>query len=573
MLRDFMEYERIARTLARDAGLKLELVTEKTVPRTNGKKIVSTRPDPLWSDTEFTLWLDGIYHEIGHNLPENRDIFPLLNRLKIDTNNLFGQLLNLVDDFRVDRTRTEKWAGMEAVNRTAVREHMLSISAKVPYGDSMPTDKQAMVTMLAFDTKCRSLLDPSLSGIENFLVSKFNPAMHGWYDKLEDFIPEYLSQDTAQGEYDLLCRIWQEVFDFPTEKIPEPSDSPEDGEGKREDGDSNSPSEEGEGESDSDGGTVRYEDLMMNPSHDGEGEGVQHKILYPDGEYSIPDYTPHNSDSNKSIECWKGEQSVRYRSPLPRITESEVDALMDKLGIERISGKARQLLQAVTRKRQTFNQKQGRLDTSKISRVLVGGSSAERIFKTKTESKALDTAVSILVDYSASMDWCDKIGVAVAGAIAFANLLRTLNIKHEILGFTESYPHNLLYVFKPFAGAVSDTSIKTSMVTATGDMSNNCDGDSILVAYHRLMRAQASRHVLIVLSDGSPCGGDGDIWKFTKQVVSRIETERRADIVGIGIMDDSVQGIYKHHKVLSNVTELPDAIIHTLESLILKGEV
>lgn len=579
-MRDFMEYERIARTLARDAGLKLEFTPEHTVPRTDGKRIIVSRPNPLWDEKEWAIWSDGIYHEIGHNMPENRDIFPLLKSAGIDTTSGFGQALNLVDDHRVDRTRCARWIGMANPNSVASGTHIRNIAAKVPHGDDMPAEKQAIVTLLAFDTLARGIEDSSLRGLEALFESKHSADMAGWYENLtSNFLAEYIGLSTASHELDWLTRVWRDVFGFPEPEFnPEPDKQPDpDGEGGNGDGEGEPKDGEGEGQEgntpgkpDKDappgkGVKVNYDDLLKHP-HNEEGQATSIKILYP--EDSGRDYTPHTAISTKEIHLWKGEKPEKgYRYA----KEESVDHALASLGIEKISGQARRLLQAVTRKRTAFNQKAGRLDTSKISRVVNGGSASERIFKTKTESKALDTAVSILVDYSGSMAY-GRIPVAIAGALGFHSLLKSLNIKHEMLGFTEDYDSNLLYVFKPGDASVPDTSIKTGMLDASMVMQNNCDGDSIHHAAIRLQRMRAARHILVVLSDGSPCGGHGDIYGYTKKVIRKIESEGEIDIVGIGIEDDNVVGLYKHHHVCNQAAELPAAIINVLESLILKGE-
>lgn len=578
-MRDFMEYERIARTLARDAGLKLEFTPEHTVPRTDGRRIIVSRPNPLWDSTEWAIWQDGIYHEIGHNMPENRDIFPLLKSVGIDTTSTFGQMLNLVDDHRVDRTRIDRWAGMKGPNSVACGHHMRAIAHKVPSGDAMPADKQALITLLAFDTLARGIEDSSLRGLEAPFEAKQSDQMKIWYENLtSNYMAEYIGLSTAADELDFLTRIWRDVFGFD-----DPEQNPEQDEQEQEQGEGGEQGDaegdkggkgkgEGEGdEPDTDTGEkapavkVNYDDLIRHP-HNDESTAVQTKILYPPS--SDRHYEPHTASTTVEVQYWKGE-------PCPEkgyhyCKAESVDAALSTLNIEQIAGKARRLLQAVTRKRTTFNQKAGRLDTSKISRVVSGGSSSERIFKTKTESKALDTAVSILVDYSGSMAY-GRISVAIAGALGFHSLLKGLNIKHEILGFTED-DKNYLAIFKPGDVQVSDSSIKTGMLEASQMMQNNCDGDSIHHAAIRLQRIRASRHILVVLSDGSPCGGHGDIYGYTKKVIRKIESEGIIDIVGIGIEDDNVKGLYKHHHVCTRAAELPAAIINVLESLILKGE-
>jgi cobalamin biosynthesis protein CobT len=166
----------------------------------------------------------------------------------------------------------------------------------------------------------------------------------------------------------------------------------------------------------------------------------------------------------------------------------------------------------------------------------------------------------------------EKIQVAISGAVAFANLLTTLRVNTEVMGFTESYEddNNVSYVFKPFGKVVQQDTLIEYMCEGTKDMSNNADGDSLLVAYSRIMRQKTARKIIIVLSDGSPAATRGDIYGFTQEVIKNIEEKSPVEILGIGIMDDNVEALYKHHKVVYTLDKLPEVLIQTLESVILE---
>jgi len=71
-------------------------------------------------------------------------------------------------------------------------------------------------------------------------------------------------------------------------------------------------------------------------------------------------------------------------------------------------------------------------------------------------------------------------------------------------------------------------------------------GDAIAYASARLLQRKEHRKVLLVLSDGSPCGRDhkGDIRTYTKNVIRDAEL-RGVDVYGVGIMDMNVRKFYK----------------------------
>ena len=100
-------------------------------------------------------------------------------------------------------------------------------------------------------------------------------------------------------------------------------------------------------------------------------------------------------------------------------------------------------------------------------------------------------------------------------------------------------------------------------------MSQNCDGDSVLFAYHRLLAQPTKRKVLIVLSDGSPASSKGgDIVSYTSAVIKAIEADHRVDIIGVGIMDRNVERFYKHHEHIKKADEIESALLKLIEKKI-----
>jgi cobalamin biosynthesis protein CobT len=106
-------------------------------------------------------------------------------------------------------------------------------------------------------------------------------------------------------------------------------------------------------------------------------------------------------------------------------------------------------------------------------------------------------------------------------------------------------------------------------------LESNVDGESVEYAARRLSKQSASRHVMIVLSDGNPaCHGDagqGVLEDDLRDRVKRIQ-DGGIDVVGIGIQDDSVKQFYKRNVVINNVSDLPNVVIHQLRDLLLPGK-
>ena len=582
-MQDYMGVLKLVRTIAASQGLTIEYTQEDTCPRTDSKRIIIQQPDPLWSKHDWMVWMDSIYHETGHNMPELRDAFDYVISNRIDMQSFFGHCLNIIDDYRVDDVRCQQYAGMREACDYTMPVHIRDTTARdlklLEGSEEDQKHRQAIIALKAFDITCRGVNSFAMRGQDAQLINKFEGLASEYYDKLcEGYIEKYISNETCEQEADLLRDIMVNVFNMDPEKegdgtgpVPE-----KEGEGKAPSGGGEQSDDEGEEESkdeskDVSGGTVDYEEFLKHKHVDEGKAGEPVKVKYQD-DMPNREYIPHTDISNKIINFFAGD-TLPSSHDHPHASRGLVNSLMGRLNISSIVGQARRLLQAETRKRPHFNQKAGRLDPSKVYRVTQPyNSSAERIFKTKDVSKALDTAVTVLVDYSGSMAYSEKIGTAVAAAVALEQLFKTLRVSCEILGFTEHFDggHNYTYLFKPFEGSITEDKLVENMVSASCLMSNNCDGDNILVAYNRILRQKNPRKVIVVLSDGSPCGGKGDIDGFTKTVISNIEKEGVVDIVGIGVQDKNVERLYKANRVVNNIEDLPAKLIETLEHIILE---
>lgn len=592
---DYYGVLKYARALAASEGLQVEYFDPTpggvNCPHTERNKIHLPRPDPTWNDRKWLQWLDSTGHEIGHNMPENKDGFDTLDRLKLDTQSFYGSALNLIDDHRVDKTRCDKYRGMKDYHLKGQAYHV----GKVGEMDWHQITKnhtnknaKAMQTMLAFDVQARQEWLSSMSGMEYPITNQFDAEQIKWFEKLQKYTDRYLEIETSEQEVEFLDDVLKNVFEIEPEQEKQKAKQP-DGKGngksqKSGEGQEGQKDQEGKGKSQKDGegkedgegddDVVDYEQFLNHkPSEDDQKDRGQRKDMHIDyrSYKGSRTYSPHTDETMKIVDFHSGKipnnfNSMNYR----RTSKGDVDRVVHALNIPVLVGETRRLLQVLTRKRNFYNQKKGRLDTSKIYRVCSPDEGLqERIFKTKTESNALDTAVSILVDYSGSMSGL-KCHTAIAAAVALEQLCKMMRINCEVSGFSENGPdYNYHYIFKPFGQNVNDDKFIEDMCKGTVCMGSNADGDNILMAYHRLQAQKNKRKVLIILSDGSPASSRGDCYGFTLDVVKGIEARHDVDIIGIGIQDDNVKGIYTNNKVIWKVSDLPKALIQTLEYCIL----
>ena len=147
---------------------------------------------------------------------------------------------------------------------------------------------------------------------------------------------------------------------------------------------------------------------------------------------------------------------------------------------------------------------------------------------------------------------------------------KCLNVPLEITGFSDTGRASVMLLFKSFNGKTSDEVLLDRMTDGLRYMSGNSDGEAIAWCYDRLERRREKKKLMIVLSDGSPASSrSGDIYQYTKDVISGIEKAHRADIIGIGIEDDNVERLYTNSQVLNNSSELEETILKIIESKML----
>ena len=604
---DYVANLKFARAIAESAGLNVKFFDPSTdefpVPRTDSKTLYIPQASPRFTDDEWAAWYDVMFHEIGHNMPENRGTLKWLQEQKIDPQkSFFGNLLNITDDHRVDQHRVEKYRGMAQAHNHAYSDFMQAQDFK-GLKEAAKVDKyaKALCAAMAFDTVARGQWNPGARGFEAKFIDGLDAEGLKWVEKLTDnYLDDYLECDNCEKTRKFTDRIMKEVFDFDPEEEkqqakqaskPEPGENEEvegeeveavaedegdeEGEGQGKDGggdgDSDGKPQEGKQKPPKKGKSkVKYEDIVKLQHQHGDAGYSNSQLTIDYSTYKdLEEYRPYTSEET-DVHDFSSNVPSRYRNSR-RTSAHTINALTSKLNIPAMVNEARRLMQVMTRKRVYFNQKKGRIDGSKIYRVCVPDNPiAERIFKTKTESSALDTAVSILVDYSGSMGGY-KVELAIASAAALESLCRMMRLNVEIAGFTEPGHKNAHLIFKPFNKPVNEASLIEYMCYGTSHMGGNADGDNILIAWERLSMQKQKRKILIVLSDGQPACSRGDAYNYTKNVIASVEKEPNSDIIGIGIHHDEVTRLYKHHHVINNLEQLPKALIQTLEHCIIDG--
>lgn len=301
---------------------------------------------------------------------------------------------------------------------------------------------------------------------------------------------------------------------------------------------------------------------------------------------------------NRTKALSKAEQKYTYSvAPIvdqkPKDTEYEVDkaSLPQYMKIENsvkkpihvIESKLRAIVANESYARWVAGANHGkRICRRRIARIPFG----ERdFFKTKVESDIRDVAFMLLVDESGSM-YGQKASEARRCGVAFGRILDKLAVPFEIIGFTttdltpaqqtamrakgyddtvwnraENLRHNMYKRFNE-----SYQQVKTRLVNIAA-CAENFDQDDLEFGWNRLLQYCLhnciQRKVIIVISDGQPCGGAEGREKLRK-LINLISCDPNADIIGIGVQTQYVKDFYPKCVEIQNVSQLGMNVVNLL---------
>jgi cobalamin biosynthesis protein CobT len=607
------------RAIAAEAGLATAYLSPQDpnqCPRTNEGTIYVRTPDPKWEKAEIIQWFDVNGHECGHHLGVCKDVWHPKFIKNLNTNSVRGFVFNLVDDGRNDKLRCYKYLGMYDWHKVSSVAMLREVATKGWSNPGLDAFGSIMKVLLPFDTLARSVWNPTLENVDKLFSRWHNDIEAEQYRILtSDYFKRYCELETAVAELDFVDEILEKVFNYNESKKPKddpPPPQPPDDEGEDEEGEKGE-SSEGEESKDGDpcddgepsedtgeekGGSEETESTVTEEGESVDGEVPPYTIPYEDIAYSdhrdsmdttgtgisidysgwrptrfSEVYSPHTDDTTTVVNLHRTFKAIKSSSIRggPGATDENVQSKLNTLNISSMTARAKRYLQVETRKKVGFNKKKGKIHGTKLHRVLGANANLrDKVFKNKDVSKALDCALLVLVDASGSM-YGEEINTAIAAAIGLESLCKTLKINVEIAAFTEvNTLDNRYTIAKEFNTPITPNNLRRNLLETSKLMVENADGDSILVAYHRILQQKQPRKIICVLSDGSPASGRGDSASFTTYVVKKVEDDPNVDILGIGILDSNVIRFYKNNYVVNKLQELPDALISTLKDCILR---
>ncbi|HVY04053.1 MAG TPA: cobaltochelatase subunit CobT [Caulobacterales bacterium] len=282
-----------------------------------------------------------------------------------------------------------------------------------------------------------------------------------------------------------------------------------------------------------------------------------------------------------------GDELTRLRSYL----DQQLKPLQGTVG--RLANRLQRMLMAQQNRSWQFDQEEGILDTSRLTRVVIDPLSALS-FKQEEDADFRDTVVTLLLDNSGSMRG-RPIMVAALCADILARTLERCGVKVEILGFTTrawkggiskedwlkaGRPANpgrlndLRHVIYKGADAPWRRARRNlGLMMREGLLKENIDGEALIWAHERLIARSEQRRIMMVISDGAPVddstlsANPGNyLEKHLRTVIEYIETQSPVELIAIGIGHD-VTRYYRRAVTIVDAEQLGGAMTDKLAEL------
>lgn len=226
----------------------------------------------------------------------------------------------------------------------------------------------------------------------------------------------------------------------------------------------------------------------------------------------------------------------------------------------------------------------GKINARSLCRIKTGYTN---VFREKYVCKDSDTAITFLVDFSGSM-LNENEQRAMQAAVLFLEALQGVKVKSEVLGYTtgrivgkeKALPHTfhsygrveklITFVFKAFSEPYNLRVKKRISSYSNLTQKENCDPDSVLVAYERLMKRPEKRKILFVLTDGivANCGDYYAGIKYLKELIPRL-MKSGCEVIGVGIGGaHEVKEFYPKSIYISDSGNLADELLKQLKDVL-----
>ncbi len=610
------QLERLARTLTDQFGVRVICRGEEAW--TDGKQIVlPSLPEPM--DAALDRMVVGFLdHEMAHVAFSD---FEAVKRFS-QRHPGYEAMLNVVEDALIERRAMERWPGVRANLDAMFRQIRDRIVRLVGQRDAF--GKFCTAVYLKFSHHQDMLgLEDLVAGYDDLFA--WFPAIHdtgGAADLAEQILDRWLKQQPpeeagAPGSSDSDNRETSGTEDGGSAG---PSDSGESidskaessaevgaqeeadgttGESTRDDSDPNSDnaSEDESAVMDALGADApesgaAQENDVESVAGDGGPREVNHGSLI--GEIVAEAIAEHVAQLNTNSEYRAYTKELDRIQSIAFASEHEVATLRNHHTdvIRRLRRGLANALRSQEKRWWRDEQARGQLSPKTLHRLCMDRPRVD-VFRTRAMVQGRSTAVSILLDASGSMTR-NKMEVARDALRVLLEALADLKVATEALTFTTGRDFDLFRVaqetgqdptemrtrYSRFAnleiGLVKQFNepVKTGLrrlptISGTGLTPL---GEGMQIAARRLIQRPESRRILVVLTDGrAGCEACDDAAVRHAQFVAEQAIKTGIELVGVGIIDESLRAIVADTIVVHRIEELPAELCKLLSRTLMKG--
>ena len=499
-----------------------------------------------------------------------------------------GVATNL-DASLTERAEKSNWAGMESTDDAPLSEACALALRVAATGRPLPKAGANLVKLFAdkFDENSAESIASLIANLDN--QDEF--AKQAW-DLIDAMgYGEELGAPPDETDFD----------DSPPEEDEGQSEDEDGGEDQQQQGEQDdSPPEASDDDASGDESSADAQAVMVDEESDDSAESEDRQQTdgdpppyippgIPDSEAS-PDYKVFNKAHDEEIKAedlCDTEELTRLRNFL----DAQVAPLKSAVG--RLANRLQRKLLAQQNRSWDFDQEEGILDAGRLARV-VANPTTPLSFKVEQDTEFRDTVVTILLDNSGSMRG-RPITIAAVSADVLARTLERCRVKTEILGFTTKAwkggssrqewieggrpqspgrLNDLRHIIYKGADAPWRRARRNlGLMLREGLLKENIDGEALEWAHKRLANRPEQRKILMVISDGAPvddstlsANPSHYLEKHLRDVIKMVETQRRVELVAIGIGHD-VTRYYRRAVTITDADQLGGAITDQLADL------
>lgn len=489
-----------------DAGAKTAYTTS------DGEVVLpAIKSDATDDDFDHLRWY--VVHE-GAHWTYGPEAFKLLASNKITGDTKLGYIYNVVEDAYIEHAAARRWPGDAAILTAGWEAHMRRLEATPPPPGHFAknVDAAKLSSCWIAGSSSRASWIPTVESGLRGLIAQSRKALEPHLDVLvrELDVPKRLQASLApQARLDLAREIFARLF--PNE--PEDAKMP--------------------------GATEKIIGVLLQDKH-AQGKGEKRTTGKPEeGKNDTKNYTSWEYDDTDIK--W-----VHYNGGWPknpenhRITVPEIPHHLFKAG-----AKLRAALQTKAAVRYAGAQTKGRrLNVQTMHRAVLPrevGTFRERVWRTKSVSDVLDTAIALNIDSSSSMGWSDM-QTAASVARLFVHVCQdVLQIPTEVTAYTSSgysaMENTTIGLVKRFDERLSGEALHTRILTFHSAYAMGTPSvPNVLETTSRLRAFPAKRHIYFHLTDGDP-NGMSHARAALRDLIAKLDSEGAVEPIGVAIGD------------------------------------